>query len=186
MGKLIYSFLTSLDGHINDERGNFEWAVPDAEVHAFINDLTRSVGTHLYGRRLYELMVYWETADRQPDQSPAEQEFASMWQSADKIVYSTSLESVGTTRTRLERSFDVSVVNGLKQSLPHDMSVGGAGLAADALRAGIVDEIHQYLSPVIVGGGTCFLPHGVHLDLKLLDERRFGNGMVFVRYGVGS
>jgi len=181
---LIYSFLTSLDGYINDRHGSFDWATPDPEVHQFFNEQARSAGTYLYGRRLYEVMRVWETIDHDPDAHPVEREFAQIWRDADKIVFSRSLPEVQTTRTHLERTFDPARVRDLIRSAGGDVTVGGADLGAQALRAGLVDEIHQCFAPVIVGGGTRFLPDGISLALDLLEERRFGNGMVFVRYAV--
>ena len=181
MGKLIYSTLTSLDGYIADQDGNFDWAEPDQEVHAFINELERPVGTYLYGRRMYEVMVDWETIDL-ADQPPHMRDYAEIWRAADKIVYSKTLETVSSTRTRIERDFDPKAVRQLKASRERDLGVGGPDLAAHAIRAGLVDEWYLFLAPVIVGGGTPFLPDDVRLNLELLDERRFGNGMVYVRY----
>jgi dihydrofolate reductase len=181
MAKLIYSALTSLDGYIADEHGSFDWAMPDEEVHAYVNDLTRPVGTHLYGRRMYETMVAWETLDL-TGEPPVMQDFARIWRAADKVVYSRTLETASSARTRIERDFDPEAVRRLKAAAGSDLVVGGAGLAAHAFKAGLVDECHLYLAPVIVGGGTQSLPDKVRLDLELLDERRFGNGVVHLRY----
>ena len=181
MGKLIYSTLTSLDGYIADQDGNFDWAEPDQEVHAFINELEGPVGTYLYGRRMYEVMVAWETLDL-ADQPPHMRDYAEIWRAADKIVYSKTLETVSSTRTRIERDFDPEAVRHLKASRERDLGVGGPDLAAHAIRAGLVDEWHLFLAPVIVGGGTRSLPDDVRLNLELLDERRFGNGMAYLRY----
>jgi dihydrofolate reductase len=181
MGRLFVTGITSLDGYINDESGTFDWAAPSTEVHAFVNERERGIGTHLYGRRLYETMRYWETAGG-PDEPAVEREWAELWRGIDKIVYSSTLDAVTTSRTRLERHFDPDAVRGLKTSLPHDFSVGGAGLAAEAFRAGLVDVVQLYVNPIIVGGGTRFLPEKVRLDLTLTDERRFGNGVVFLEY----
>jgi dihydrofolate reductase len=186
MGKLTYSMSTSLDGYVADEAGTFDWAAPDEELHTFINDVTAPVGTYLYGRRMYETMVYWETAHTVPDQPDFVLDWARMWQAADKVVYSTTLDRVASARTRLEREFDPDAVLELKASTEQDLTVEGPGLAAAALRAGLVDEIAQYLSPAVVGGGTPFFPDGVRLGLELGDERRFGNGVVYVRYAVRS
>lgn len=185
MGRLIYCMITSLDGYVADERGAFDWSVPDDEVHAFANELQRPIGTCLYGRRLYEVMVAWETmpTSGQPD---AIAEFAGIWRAADKVVYSRSLAAAGSARTRIAREFDVTEVARLKGEAPSDLVVGGPTLAATALRAGLVDEVHQLLSPVVVGGGTPFLPEGVKLALDLLDHRRFGNGVVYLRYAVSG
>jgi dihydrofolate reductase len=182
MAKLIYSAITSLDGYVADEDGNFDWAAPDEEVHAFVNDLERSVSTYLYGRRIYEVMVYWETADTLPDQPPVAVEFAEIWQAADKIVYSTTLETVSSSRTRIERDFDPEAIRQMKASAERDITVGGPDLAAQAIKAGLVDEFHVFLTPVVVGGGKRSLPNNVRLKLELLDERRFGNGVVHLHY----
>jgi dihydrofolate reductase len=184
MTKLIYSAIASLDGFTADVNGNFDWAAPDEEVHAFVNDQERPVGTYLYGRRMYETMVFWETASTADDQSPAMRDYARIWQAADKVVYSSKLDAVSSARTRLEREFDPDAVRRLKEAAERDVTVGGPGLAAHALAAGLVDECHLFLNPVVVGGGTRALPAGVHLDLTLLDERRFGNGVVYLRYRV--
>ncbi len=181
MAKLIYSALASLDGYIADENGNFDWAEPDEEVHAFVNDLSREVGTFLLGRRMYEVLLAWETLDVSAE-PPAMKDFAHLWRAADKVVYSTTLEEVSSANTRLERDFDPEAVGRLKASAARDVGVGGPGLAAHALRAGLVDELHLFVVPVVVGGGTRFFPDGVRLDLELLDERRFHNGTVFLRH----
>jgi dihydrofolate reductase len=182
VAKLIYSAITSLDGYIADQDGNFEWAVPDEEVHTFINDLERPVGTYLYGRRLYEVMVGWETDPTLADQSPVMRDFAQIWQAADKIVYSKTLQTVSTARTRIERDFDPEAVRQMKALAGRDLIVGGANLAAQAFRAGLVDECHLFVAPMVVGGGKRSLPNDVRLKLELLDERRFGNGMVYLHY----
>jgi dihydrofolate reductase len=182
MAKLIYTGIMSLDGYTADEDGKFDWAVPDEEVHAFVNDLERPIGTYLYGRRMYELMVAWEHPETLGDQRPVMLDFAQIWQAADKIVYSRTLETVSTARTRIERDFDAQAVRQLKAAAGRDIIVGGPELAAHPIRAGLVDEIHQFVNPVIVGGGKRFLPDGARLDLELLDERRFGNGVVYLRY----
>jgi dihydrofolate reductase len=180
--KLTYSTIASLDGYVADADGNFEWAAPDEEVHGFVNDLEREVGTYLYGRRMYETMAVWETMDAQPGLSPAMADFARVWQAADKIVYSTTLETVSSARTRIERGFDLGAVQRLKATAERDLTVGGPGLATAAIAAGLVDELQLLLVPVVVGGGTRSLPDGVRLDLELREERRFGNGTVFLRY----
>ncbi len=182
MAKLIYSAITSLDGYIEDADGSFDWAVPDDEVHGFINDLERPVGTHLYGRRMYETMVGWETDPTLGDQSPFMRDFAQIWQAADKVVYSKTLAAVSTRRTRIERDFDPHAVRQMKASAGRDLTVGGPALAAHALRAGLVDECHLFVAPIVVGGGKPSLPDGVRLELELLDERRFRSGMVYLRY----
>ena len=180
MAKLIYTAITSLDGYIEDEHGSFEWSAPDEDVHAFVNDLERRIGTYLYGRRLYETMVYWETA---PADSPAvELNYARVWRSATKIVYSTTLQETASARTRIERTFDADAVRAMKEAANADLSVGGAELAAHGFRAGLVNEVRLLLNPVVVGGGKRALPDGVRLDLELLDERRFASGVVYLRY----
>ena len=182
MAKLIYSAITSLDGYVADENDNFDWAAPDEEVHAFVNDLERPIGTYLYGRRMYEVMRYWETASTSADEPAVMRDFAELWQAADKIVYSKTLDTPTTARTRLERDFDPEAVRQLKASADRDLTIGGPQLAAQALEAGLVDEIHLLLNPVLVGAGNPALPHAVRIQLELLDERRFGNGVVHVHY----
>jgi dihydrofolate reductase len=182
VAKLIYSAITSLDGYVADENGNFDWAAPDEEVHSFVNDLERSVGTYLYGRRMYEVMVYWETADTLVDQPPFIRDYVEIWQAADKIVYSKTLEEVSSARTRIERDFDPEAVRQLKSRAARDISVGGPELAGQAIKAGLVDEYHLFVAPVVVGGGKGSLPDHVRLDLELLNERPFGNGMVHLHY----
>jgi dihydrofolate reductase len=182
MAKLIYSAITSLDGYVADEQGNFDWAAPDEEVHTFINDLERPVGTYLYGRRMYEVMVYWETAHTVADQPPVGQDFAEIWRAADKVVYSTTLETVSSIRTRIERDFDPEAIRQMKAQARRDIGVGGPDLAAQAIEAGLVDEIHLFLAPIVVGGGNRSLPDDVRVKLEMLDERRFGNGMVHLHY----
>ena len=184
MARLIYSAITSLDGYVADAEGTFEWAAPDEEVHAFVNDLERPIGTYLYGRRMYEVMVAWETIDPDADQAPAVQEFARIWQAADKIVYSTTLETLASARTRIERVFDPDAIRQMKATADRDLTVGGPGLAAQALKAGLVDECHLFLTPIVVGGGTPALPTGVRLELDLLDERRFAGGVVHLHYRI--
>ncbi|MGZ3600592.1 MAG: dihydrofolate reductase family protein [Ktedonobacterales bacterium] len=184
MAKLIYSAITSLDGYVADENGNFDWAAPDEEVHAFVNDLERSVGTYLYGRRIYEVMVAWETMHTLSGEPPVVQDFAAIWQAADKIVYSKTLETVSSARTRIEREFDSEVVRQMKAAAERDITVGGADLAAQAIKAGLVDECHLFLTPVVVGSGKQSLPNNVRLNLNLLDERRFGNGVVHLHYHI--
>jgi dihydrofolate reductase len=174
---LIYSAIASLDGHVADADGRFDWSMPDAEVHSFVNDRARGIGTHLYGRRMYEVLVAWETMD---DDEPIMRDFAQIWRAADKVVYSTTLEEVASARTRIERSFEPEAVRALKER--GDVSIGGPTLAAEAIRAGLVDECELYLSPVVVGGGTRALPEGVRWNLELRDERRFANGVVYLRY----
>ena len=183
MAKLIYSAIASLDGYVADEEGQFNWAEPDEEVHSFVNDLERPIGTHLYGRRLYEVMVYWETIPLE-DQPPSIRDFAEIWRAAGKIVYSKTLEAVSSARTRIERDFDPEAVRQMKATAGRDLLVGGPELAAQAFTAGLVDECHLFLAPIVVGGGKPSLPDDVRLELELLDERRFGNGMVYLRYGI--
>ena len=183
MAKLIYTAIASLDGYIEDAEGNFDWAAPDEEVHAFVNDLERPVGTHLYGRRLYETMVYWESLPDLAEQPPFVQDFAEIWQAADKIVYSRTLQAVSSARTRIEREFDPEAVRQLKAAADRDLTIGGAELAGQAIEAGLVDEYHLFLMPVLVGGGKQALPAGnVRVDLELIDERRFRNGTVYLHY----
>ena len=182
MAKLIYSAIASLDGYVADEDGNFDWAVPDEEVHAFINDLDRPVGTYLYGRRMYETMVGWETDHTLADQSLLMRDFAEIWQAANKIVYSKTLEAVSTARTRIERDFDPEAVRQIKASAGRDLMVGGPDLATHAIKAGLVDEYYMFVTPIVVGGGKQSLPNGARVKLELLDERRFGNGMVYLHY----
>jgi dihydrofolate reductase len=185
MGKLIYSMLTSLDGYTEDENGRFGWGVPeDAEVHSYINALASSLGTYLYGRRMYETMVYWETAHTTPDQPQFVLEWARQWQAAEKIVYSRTLDEPRSARTRIEREFNPDAVRRLKANLEHDISVDGPELAGQAIRAGLVDELQMIVCPVLVGAGKRFFPDGVRLDLELLEERRFGNGVLVLRYGI--
>jgi len=183
MAKLTFSAICSLDGYVADADGRFDWSVPDEEVHAFVNDLERPIGTHLYGRRMYEVLVAWETLelDGEPE---ALRDYARIWRAADKVVYSTTLERASSERTRIERSFDAAAVRAMKEAATHDLSIGDPGLAGAALAAGLVDECHLLVSPAIVGGGTRALPDGVRLDLELLGERRFANGVVHLHYGV--
>jgi dihydrofolate reductase len=181
VARLIYSALSSLDGYIEDESGKFDWAEPDEEVHGFINDLERPVGTYLYGRRMYETMAAWETAPL-ADQPRVIRDFAEIWRAADKVVYSRTLEAASTARTRVEREFDPDAVRQLKATADRDIAIGGPDLAAHAFDAGLVDECHLFLAPIVVGGGKQSLPDGVRMELELLDERRFANGMVYLRY----
>ncbi len=182
---MIYSTIASLDGYVEDEEGGFDWAEPDEEVHAFVNDLERHVGTYLYGRRMYETMVYWETAHTVAGQPPVAMEYARLWQAADKVVYSTTLERPSSARTTIERGFDPAAIREKKSSAERDISVGGPALAAQALGTGLVDELHLFLTPIVVGGGKPSLPEGVRVKLELLDERRFGNGVVHLHYRIG-
>jgi dihydrofolate reductase len=182
VAKLTYAALTSLDGYVADEDGSFGWAAPDEEVHAFVNDLMRPAGTHLYGRRMYEVMLAWEPPHTFADQPPAIQDFAEIWRAADKVVYSRTLETASSARTRIEREFDPDAVRQMKASVEGDLIVGGPNLAGQALGAGLVDECHLFLAPVVVGGGKQALPDGLRLDLQLLDERRFRSGFVHLHY----
>jgi dihydrofolate reductase len=181
MGRLVYAAICSLDGYVADEKGEFDWAAPDQEVHTFVNDLERGIGTYLYGRRMYETMREWQTMD--VSDAPAFiQEYADIWRSTDKLVYSRTLEEVSTPLTRLERNFDPAEVERLKERSEADLGIGGATLAAEAFRGGIVDDVHLFVVPHVVGGGTRALPNGVRLPLRLEEERRFANGTVYLRY----
>lgn len=182
MAKLIYSAIASLDCYVADEQGEFAWSMPDEEVHSFVNDLERPVGTYLYGRRMYEVMKVWESDDFLTGEPPCTHDYAEIWRKADKIVYSRSLEEVSTSRTTLERTFDPEAVRQLKETENHDLSIGGSDLAAQAIEADLVDEIHLLLSPIVVGAGKPALPIHKHLPLQLLDHRTFGNGTVHLRY----
>ncbi len=182
MAKLIYFMPTSLDGYIADETGNFDWSAPDEEAFAFINELERPIGMYLYGRKMYETMAVWETPEVIPGRTPAMLDFARIWQAADKIVYSKSRETVSTPKTRVEREFDPQAVRELKAQSPLDISVAGPTLAAHAIRTGLVDEYHLLVVPTMLGGGTRVLPSNVRIRLDLLDERRFANGWVYLRY----
>jgi dihydrofolate reductase len=184
VSRLLYSAITSLDGYVNDATGGFDWAAPDAEVHTFVNDLERPVGTYLYGRRMYETMRAWEDPANIAS-SPVAADYAAIWQAAEKVVYSTTLAEVSTRRTSLAHVFDPAAVAALKERAGRDVSIGGPGLAAVALRAGLVDECRQFVVPVVVGGGTNWLPDGLRADLELLDTRRFANGVVYLRYALG-
>lgn len=182
---LIYTAIASLDGYVADRDGNFDWAAPDEEIHAFVNDLERSVGRYLCGRKMYEVMVAWETMDL-IGEPQVMRDFAEIWRAADKVVYSTTLESVSSERTRIERDFDAGAIQEMKASAGGDISVGGPGIAAHALRAGVVDECRLFVAPAVVGGGTAWLPDDVRLDLELLDERRFVSGFVYLRYRIAD
>lgn len=181
MANLIYTAITSLDGYVADENGTFAWAAPDEQVHAFVNNLERGIGTYLYGRRLYEVMRAWETMDT-TGQPAVVADYTALWQAADKVVFSRSLQAVSSARTRLERDFDPETVRAWKAAAERDLSVGGPGLAAVALRAGLVDQCHLLVNPVVVGGGTAALPDHLRLDLELLNEDRFDNGVVHLHY----
>ena len=184
MARLIYSTIASLDGYIADEQGSFDWAAPDEELHRFVNELERPVGTHLYGRRIYETMLFWENPPALSEEPDPMREYAKIWQAADKIVYSRTLEAPSSERTRIEREFVPDEVRRLKAAAERDLSVGGAGLAGQAIAAGLVDELHFFVVPVVVGGGTRFLPADVRLRLELVAERRFGNGAVHLGYRI--
>jgi dihydrofolate reductase len=184
MVKVIYSTIASLDGYVADEDGEFGWAAPDEQVHAFINDLERGVGTYLYGRRMYEVMRYWETVDATSGRRPVSRDYAQIWRSADKIVYSRTLRSVSSARTRIERDFDEAAIRHEKARAGGDIGVGGPGLAALALEAGLVDELRLFVAPILVGGGTRSLPDHVRQEVELLDERRFDGGMVYLHYRI--
>lgn len=184
MARLIYSVIGSLDGYIADRSGSFDWAVPDEEVLSFLNDQEKSVGTYLYGRRMYDLMTCWETDPAAAAQSPNSAVFAEIWQAAEKIVYSTSLASVSTQKTRLERTFDPDAVEQVKHTATADLNVSGPELASHAFRANLVDEVQLILVPVIIGGGKSCYPTDVMMNLNLSDMRRFSNGMVWLQYDV--
>jgi dihydrofolate reductase len=184
MAKLIYSAISSLDGYVSDSDGNFDWSAPDVEVHRFVNGVERPIGTFLLGRRMYEVMRYWDTAPTAAGEPSAAEEYARIWQAADKIVYSRSLEKVSTASTRIERDLDPQTIQDMKAAATRDISVGGPTLAAEALKMGLVDECHLFLSPIVVGGGLPALPDNVRLGLELLDERRFGNGVVHLHYRI--
>jgi len=184
MARLIYTAITSLDGYVADKGGNFDWAAPDEEVHRFVNDLERRAGTYLYGRRMYEVMAFWETAQTIADQPAFIKDYAEIWQAADKIVYSRTLRAVTTARTRIEREFDPEGVRKMKAPAGRDITVGGPHLAAQAIRAGLVDELHLFVTPVVVGGGNQALPDDVRVNLELMDERRFQSGVVHLHYRV--
>jgi dihydrofolate reductase len=183
MAKLMYGMITSLDGYAEAAEGDLGWgAADDEEVHTFIGDTFRDVGTYLYGRRMYETMVFWETAHTEPDAPPHIVQYARDWQAADKIVYSTTLESVSSERTRIERTFDPDAVRRLKAEADSDLTVDGPNLAAQAIAAGLVDEYHLFLTTSVVGGGKRFFPDGVRLDLELVEERAFASGLIYARY----
>ncbi len=184
MAKLIYSAIASLDGYVEDRQGKFDWATPDEQVHAFINDLERPIGTYLYGRRMYETMVYWETVSTGADQAPVSRSFAEIWRAAEKIVYSKTLSAPSSTRTRIERDLDPAAVEALKETSRSDITIGGATLAGQAIAASLVDECHLFLHPIAVGGGRPALPDNVRVGLELLDQRRFESGVVYLRYRV--
>jgi dihydrofolate reductase len=181
VARLIYSAITSLDGYINDTDGKFDWSAPDEEVHAFVNDLERPVGTYLYGRRMYDVMAVWETMDV-TGEAPPMRDYQQIWQAAEKVVYSRTLDTAASARTRIEREFDPEAIRALKASADRDISIGGPELAGQAIAAGLVDEISLFLNPIVVGGGSQALPDDVRVPLALLEERRFANGVVYLRY----
>ncbi len=181
MAKLVYSTLASLDGYIEDDTGAFGWAEPDEYVHRFVNDIERPLGTYLYGRRMYEVMVAWETLGG-ADQPPFLRDYAQLWRAAEKVVYSKTLRTVSSARTRIEPDFDPEAIRQLKAAAARDLGIGGPELAAQAFAAGLVDDVHLFVAPIVVGGGKRSLPDGVRVELELLDERRFGNGMVHLHY----
>lgn len=182
MGKLIYSMSSSLDGYVVDAEGRYDWSAPDEEVHAFFNDYTRDFGTYIYGRRMYQEMVYWETADQKEGEPDVVYDFARVWQAADKVVYSTTLDEVAGRNTTLQRHFDPDVVRRLKTDTERDITIEGPTIAQHAIRAGLIDEYHRFLWPVVVGGGIPYFPSGVHIDLELIEERCFPNGLIYLRY----
>ncbi len=184
MGRLIYSAIASLDGYVNDDQGAFDWAAPDEELHAFVNEQERPVGTYLYGRRMYATMVAWETMPTGPEQPAVSRDYAAIWRAADKVVYSTTLAGASSARTRIEPVFDPAAVAALVRAADRDVSVGGPGLAAAALGAGLVDEVRVFVVPEVVGGGTRFLPAQLRLGLRLRDTRRFAGGAVLLSYEV--
>jgi len=186
MAKLIYSAIASLDGYVEDDEGRFDWAAPDDEVHAFVNDLERPIGTHLYGRRMYETMVFWETAGTGADWRAVSRDFAVIWRAAEKIVYSRTLQRVSSAKTRIERRFNADAIGQLKQTAEADITIGGAELAGQAIAAGLVDECHLFLGPVLVGGGKRALPDNIRAQLELLDERRFRGGVVHLHYRIAA
>jgi dihydrofolate reductase len=182
MARLIFPAISSLDGYIEDSNGRFDWTTPDEEVHQFINDLERSAGTHIYGRRMYETMMVWETDPNLAAESPILRDYAEIWQAADKIVYSKTMQAVSTRKTQLQRNFNPADIRQLKEAAEQDILIAGPELAAHAFRAGLIDECHLFLAPVILGGGKPALPDNIRLQLELVEERRFANGMVFLRY----
>ena len=186
MGRLIYSAIASLDGYVEDEQGKFDWAAPDDEVHAFVNDLERPVGTYLYGRRMYETMVFWETVSTGADQPAVIRDFAEIWRAAEKIVYSRTLSTAASARTRIERNCEPDAIRRLKETAAADITIGGAELAGQAIATGLVDECHLFLGPVVVGSGKRALPDNIRAQLELLDERRFQNGVVHLHYRISA
>ena len=185
MAKLIYSAITSLDGYVEDTYGKFDWAAPDEEVHAFVNDLERPIATYLYGRRMYDTMAFWETAGTRREEPAVFRDYAEIWRAAEKIVYSRTLQAASSARTRIERDFSPGALRELKSASGADMTIGGAELAGQAIAAGLVDECQLFLNPVVVGGGKRALPDHVRAGLELLNERRFKSGVVYLHYRIG-
>jgi dihydrofolate reductase len=185
IAKLIYSAICSLDGYVADEQGNFDWAAPGEELHAFVNELERPIGTYLYGRRMYETMVYWEDPENSAGDAVTK-DYGEIWRAAEKIVYSRTLDEVSSARTLLEREFDPEAIRRLKEDAERDIGIGGPKLAADAIGAGLVDELHLFLHPIVVGGGNLALPSDVRIELELIDERRFANGVVHLHHRTRS
>lgn len=182
MARLLFATLASLDGYIADPEGNFDWAAPGEQVHAFVNDLMRSVGTHLYGRRTYDVMRYWDAPPASEWSPPAVRDFAAIWQAADKVVYSRTLPEVSDRRARIERDFRPEQIRELKEGAVADLAIGGPELAAHAFRAGLVDDCHLFVVPWLVGGGTRAFPEGLREPLRLADQRRFDDGTVYLHY----
>ena len=182
MAKLIYAAICSLDGYVADAEGNFDWAAPDDELHSFVNDLERPIGTYLYGRRMYETMVYWETNEPSADEAAPVADYTEIWRSAEKIVFSQTLDQASSAKTRIEREFDPDAIRRLKADAELDLGVGGPGLAGEAIKAGLVDEYHLFITPVVVGGGTAALPSDAHIELELVDQRRFASGVIHLHY----
>jgi dihydrofolate reductase len=182
MAKLIYSAICSLDGYVADEDGDFSWARPDDDLHSFVNDLERPIGTYLYGRRMYETMVFWETAEVPPDQCDPVSDYADIWRATEKIVFSRTLDQVSSAKTRIEREFDPEEIRRLVADADTDLSIGGSELAGEAITAGLVDEYHLFINPIVVGGGTAALPSGARVELELADQRRFASGVIHVHY----
>jgi len=181
MSTLIYSAITSLDGYVADTNGNFDWAQPDEEVHTFINDMEKPIGTYLYGRKMYETMAVWETMPLH-DEPDCMRDFAHIWKAADKIVYSKTLKTVSGPKTQIKINFDAQEIKRLKQIESSDLAIGGPHIAAVAIKAGVVDEYHQFIAPVIIGAGNAWLPNNVHINLELVDEKRFPSGFIYLRY----
>lgn len=186
MASLIYSVISSLDGYIEDQSGNFDWAAPDQEVHAFVNDMERPVGTYIYGRRMYQTMLFWEKPENLAGEPPVMQDFATIWRSADKLVFSRTITAVSSARTRLKRQFDPGSIARMKATSGKDISIGGPELAAVAIRNGLVDELRLLLAPIIVGGGKPSLPRDLRVRLELVEQRRFDNGVVYLDYAVAG